>query len=477
MSVLTAGRALRTSVSGPRWVLALGTGVVVGYLWFLTRAMNSWPYTSWLLLVLIPALFAVGVVIIRAVTASDETPMFATFVFALALKLAASFVRFFVAFELYGSGDSLKYHYDATIRMNDFFDHKITLWNMVTPSFGTGSITDLTSAIYAMIGPSRLGGFAIFSWLGFWGLFLFCRAIRIGLPECDYRRYVLLVMFLPSLWFWPSSIGKEAVMIFALGICAYGAAKITRRTPGGWPVLTLGLLTGGVVRPHVSAVVLAGLTVAVMFRANRDSGRGFGLGGRFIGVLVLMIGLAFAFGKTVDYLVPPNTYIFSKEGQVIEAGTGLGALDTAFQKATAGTAGGGSEIDRPLPNSPLEYPGAAFTVLFRPTLLEARNAQNVAAGAETTLLLAIVILSWKRFKRLPSFAFRRPYVLMCIVYTGIFCFAWSAFANLGALARQRVQVWPFMLVLLCLPKYQPKQTIVTHKPRSTDRQTEEAVVV
>jgi hypothetical protein len=54
-------------------------------------------------------------------------------------------------------------------------------------------------------------------------------------------------------------------------------------------------------------------------------------------------------------------------------------------------------------------------------------------------------------KNVPATAFRRPYVLMCVVYTGIFTFAWSSFANLGALARQRVQVWPFVLLLLAVP--------------------------
>ena len=57
-------------------------------------------------------------------------------------------------------------------------------------------------------------------------------------------------------------------------------------------------------------------------------------------------------------------------------------------------------------------------------------------------------MSWKRLRNVPAIAFRRPYVLFCIVYTGIFAFAWSSFANLGALARQRVQVWPFVLLLL-----------------------------
>ena len=66
-------------------------------------------------------------------------------------------------------------------------------------------------------------------------------------------------------------------------------------------------------------------------------------------------------------------------------------------------------------------------------------------------MLALCAVSWKRLRNVPAMAFRRPYVLFCLVYTGIFAFAWSSFANLGALARQRVQVWPFVLLLLALP--------------------------
>ena len=89
-----------------------------------------------------------------------------------------------------------------------------------------------------------------------------------------------------------------------------------------------------------------------------------------------------------------------------------------------------------------------FSVLFRPTILEADSAGNVVAAVETTLVLVLCAVSWKRLRNVPAMAFRRPYVLFCVVYTGIFAFAWSSFSNLGALARQRVQVWPFVLVFL-----------------------------
>lgn len=97
---------------------------------------------------------------------------------------------------------------------------------------GTKAITDLTAMLYSLIGPAWLGGFLVFSFVGFWGLFFFYKAFRAGLLEGDAVSYAKLVFFLPSLVFWPSSIGKEAVMMLAIGVSSFGAAKIGPAHPG-----------------------------------------------------------------------------------------------------------------------------------------------------------------------------------------------------------------------------------------------------
>ena len=431
-----------TTLGGP-WKLMVPTmAIAIGYLGLTVWAMNNWRYTTWVVLLIFPVLSIGGILMIRWLTADDPEAAVGLISAALVVKLLASWVRFYVSFELYGTGDSLQYHLEAVERSNMYFAGQISWWDLMSPRMGTKGITDLTAILYTWIGPARLGAFLIFSFFGFWGLFFFYRAFRVGLPEGDGTSYARLVFFLPSLVFWPSSIGKEAVMMLGIGMACYGAARISRRIPGGWWILALGLIIGGFIRPHVSAVVLVAVTIAVLFRKPLDERAGFGAAGRFGGVLVLMLALAFAFGQTAKYLVPSSTSQSKVE-----------VVGDVFDKASAGTASGGSEIDRPLPNSPFEYPGAAFTVLFRPTLLEAQNAQNLAAAAETTVLLAIIFFRRRRFLELPRLVFRRTYVLFAIVYTGVFCFAWSAFSNLGALARQRVQVWPLMLVLLCLPTH------------------------
>jgi hypothetical protein len=425
-------------------VAIAGLTAVAAYFAVISHAVNNWRYEHWMLLILVPALFALGAGIISWVTRNDAEPLRGLIVLALAVKLAAGFVRYFVAFDLYeGLSDAGRYHEVGTEIANSFHRGEITVRELLAFERSTAFITDLTGAIYSIVGSSRIGGFVVYAWIGFWGLFLFHRAALVGLPEGSQRRYALLVFFLPSLVFWPSSVGKEAVMVLSLGLCALGVARLGERNRRAWLPLAAGIGISYMLRPHVTVVVLGALVVAIALRRRRGRTPLFGPTGRILTVLVLIAGLAFVFGRTVDEFLPQEESISATE-----------AAGELLDRAESGTASGGSEIERLTPSSPLEYPYTAFSVLLRPTLIEARDAANVVAAIETTFVLGLLIASRKRLKQAFTLAFRRPYVMFCIVYTGIFVFAWSAFANLGALARQRVQVWPFFLLLLAIPERQ-----------------------
>ena len=45
----------------------------------------------------------------------------------------------------------------------------------------------------------------------------------------------------------------------------------------------------------------------------------------------------------------------------------------------------------------------------------------------------------------------QAYLIFCVVYAALFIYAFSYIGNFGILARQRVQVLPFVLVFLALP--------------------------
>lgn len=241
-------------------------------------------------------------------------------------------------------------------------------------------------------------------------------------------------------------------MMFALGMCAYGSARLLERRPLSWPPLLAGLGLCYLVRPHVAVVVLGALAVAVAFRRRRSSRSTLGPFGRLVMVGIIAVGVSVAFANTVDRFLPQS-----------EA-TGAEAVGELLDRAEYGTSEQeqqtelrGDEVEEspdegtPEANSPFEYPQAMLSVLFRPWIFEIGSAGDLVAALETMAVLVAVVLSWGRLKALPTMMFRRTYVLFCVVYSVVFMFAWSSFANVGALARQRSQLWPVVFVLLVIP--------------------------
>ncbi len=169
---------------------------------------------------------------------------------------------------------------------------------------GTPFVDQFTGLLYAVIGPTRPGGFLVFSWIAFWGLFLFHRAALIGFPEADQRRYALLVFFLPSLLFWPSSIGKEALMLFGLGDQRLRRGPTARAPAWWWASLGIGLGFTYLVRPHVTAVLLGSIALAFVFRRSGKRPPLFGPAVRLLVVAGLIVVTTFALGQAADRILP-----------------------------------------------------------------------------------------------------------------------------------------------------------------------------
>ena len=93
-----------------------------------------------------------------------------------------------------------------------------------------------------------------------------------------------------------------------------------------------------------------------------------------------------------------------------------------------------------------------MTVLFRPFPFEASNMQTLVASVECFALMVMFVRSWPRLVRLPRLFVSHSYVAFTIVYTLVFCWAFSNINNIGILTRERVQVLPFVLVLLAVPR-------------------------
>ena len=397
------------------------------------------PYDVWGALLVGPILFAVSLpVLAREAKRERDRRLFWLLVLALLVKLLGSLARDFVANEVYGGvADATGYHGDG-VRISDSFRSGIFATGLDDLT-GTEFISFFTGILYTFIGPTRLGGYLVYSWLAFWGLFLFYRAFVTAVPQGRPRSYAWLLFFLPSMLYWPSSIGKEAWMIFSLGLSAFGAARLlTGRIWNGLLFSAMGLWLAGLVRFHVAGIFAVALIGAYLLRKRPAHERKRSL---------FVRGLALATVAVLAFVVVLQAEQFLKSAG-FDPSEGVTAT---LQSVSERTSQGGSEIQPSIVRSPLRAPVAVFTVLFRPLPIEAHNSQALLAALETSFLLVLSVLRFRWI--LAAFhSFRRQaYVTLSVVYTGVFVLAFSAIGNLGILARQRVQMLPFFLVLLCVP--------------------------
>ncbi len=393
----------------------------------------------------------------RQAAREGDNRLYWLLVAALVLKLVGAFARLYVADDVYGGvADATGYFRRAEEVASRFlagnYDTGLEF------RLGGDWVVLVCGIVLAMVGPTKLGAFVFFSWLGFWGIFLIYRAFTIAVPQGRNRTYARLLFFLPSMLFWPSSIGKEALMTFALGIAALGAARLV----SGWlwrglAGVVVGLWLAALVRPHVAGIMAVALAAAFLLRPARDKRGRFAPMAKITG----LIGLA-----VISVLLVQRTDTFL-EDRGIETDRGV---KTALSDTVERTDRGGSVYTPSVAESPARAPIAVATVLFRPLLHEAHNTQARLAAAEGTFLLILSLVRWRwmiaAFRRMRS----QAYLGFALVYTVLFTLAFSSFSNFGILTRERVQVLPFYFVLLGVPsaakalKQSRQRPLLAHGP-------------
>jgi hypothetical protein len=426
-----------SAVSRPITVWAVvGLLLAAVYLAFLAREMATQSYTVWGGLVIAPVLIAISLpILFRVAHKTDDAGMAGLFVAALLLKFIGALVRYYVVLDVYGGNDSIGYHQWGVHLAPIFRSGDLTV-DIGRAAIGTGFIEILTGWVYVFTGPTIIGGYLVYSWLGFWGLFLFYRAFRIAVPNGNFRRYALLVFFMPSMLFWSSSIGKEAWMTFALGVTAYGAARLLTHKRWGLPVVGLGLLGTVMVRPHVALVVFLALGAAYIVRPAKRASLTNPVA-KVGGLVVLAV---------VGLIVLSQVQDFFGVQKVDST-----AVEHVFDRTRQQSSQGGSEFEALEPGSPAGYGLAVVSVLFRPWPVEAHNPQALAASLEGVVLLVLCLLSFRRLAAIPRAMIRTPYVALAVVFSLAFIYAFASIGNFGIIVRQRVQLYPFVFVLLAIP--------------------------
>jgi hypothetical protein len=390
----------------------------------------------------LPLLTLITIPIARRIARYDRDQSQFWFVMAaFSAKMLGALARYYFTYIAYVSvGDAEEY--DAFGRYLVPFYRSFDFSPDVGQVPGTGFLKAVTGILYSIVGSSKLGGFMVFSWLGFIGLLLCWRAFKRAVPTGDARRYGLLVLFLPSLLYWSSALGKDAWSVMGLGICSYGVARVmTQKRPSGLLILVVGLAAVVMVRPHVALTVGSGLVLAaLLYKPSKTSPLNPIV--RVLTFAILLVLMLVLISQTEKFLgveslnqETVNSSLANAEGRTIEAGS-------AFTPVTV--------------NTPLDMPYATITVLFRPFPWESHNGQTILTAAESVFLVVLSVRGWRRLRSIPGSLRREPYTAYSLGIMLTFVFAFSSFSNFGILARQRCQVMPFFLVLICLAQYKRK---------------------
>ena len=348
----------------------------------------------------------------------------------LALRVVGSTLRYEVFFRFYdGGGDAGVYYYLGLfyaehLRALDFgilLDR--SLW-AVGQWWGTQFVRFISGFVLSLIGPSLRAEFLVFSLFAFGGLLFYGRAFQRAYPWVRPERYLVFVLLWPSLWFWPSSVGKEAVILLALGLTAAGHVGDGRRP--NWWLLAAGIGLAFAVRPHVAAVLTVSAALSSWFLAQRKGGS------LPRTILVALLALVVTVGALqrlgVDADVDSVQDFMQQRAQMTS--TGRSEIEVS--------SGGWSSV-----------PLAFVNILMRPFPWEAHHALAMVSSLE---MVALWFLVWRRRKNLWQALRqwnRNRFLSFALIFTFFYVLMIGlVFFNLGIIARQRVLVFPSLFLLL-----------------------------
>ncbi len=357
--------------------------------------------------------------------------LFRLLIVALVLKFGAIMFRLWFIFDQYGGfADAVGYH-GGGMRI------AAAIMNGVAPEtehfYGTQLVTFITGIFYLFTGPTLVGAFVFWAWLGLLGMLLFYKAFGIAFPNGDRRLYAMLIMLYPSMALWTSSLGKDALVCFSLGLGTYGAAKLMRRISLA-NFLTMGAGLGGVmlIRPHVAGIAVVAVAAASLWRPARA-----GLLTPIVRILVVMV-----FAVVAIFVVRTSASYIQLDDLTPDG------LLSYIEDRQERTERGGAAIQRMLPTNPIAFVDGIMTVFFRPYPWEAHNAFARISAIEGIVLILLFIRKWKSVTAAVRAAAGNPFMMLAVVFILLFAFFFSGISNFAIIARQRPQLLPYIFVLL-----------------------------
>lgn len=381
-------------------------------------------------------LVSVGLIVIIAlvVSASGMPRKLKYLVYAaLFLRVAGSIARYVILFEFYGGSGDARLYYARGLEysrrfiqfdLSPFYDQALWLRGQWT---GTSFVSFPSGVVLTAIGPSLLGEFVIFSLFAFLGLIGFVVAFHRVHPEIELTKYARWLWLFPSLWYWPSSVGKDSMILLGMGLSIWGFVGKNGRM--NWILLATGILLIFVIRPQVAAVLILSLVLAHWLSLGGD----WTLRKKLQGAAILLTGMG-GLWLSLNHMGVSGFDVDGIQGYMEEQSEGASAGGSAVGSVRVGPAG---------------IPMALINVLARPFIWEARNIMALISAVEILGFWTIVWLrrdnfvhALKTWRADPLLRVALPFIVIYAMTLGMLLM------NLGIIARQRVFLFPLLFLFV-----------------------------
>lgn len=332
------------------------------------------------------------------------SPVFATIMFVWHTLICLAYLNLFS---------------DQLVDMHFYYDSSFD--RVTSFALSTGGIIYITRFFSVIFGFSFLATNLFFSLFGAIAtMFLYSCLTNDQQDKNQWTRFkAMAIVFLPSVSFWSSSIGKDGMSFLSVCIYAWVFMDFAKRKY----MLILAILFMVLVRPHVGVLMLLSILLYILSSSRLN-----------------------ILAKSTLLIVGVFASYFLMSG-VLEMVSGDGGrfsdISNIIDRQQTLNADGGSSIDI----SQMSLPMQMFTYLFRPMLFEGISLLQILVGFENLFLLFLAVEFLMKLVRLRIS--RRDLNVPQLTY-GVFVWILLAMttANLGIAVRQKWMIAPPLLVMI-----------------------------
>lgn len=233
------------------------------------------------------------------------------------------------------------------------------------------------------------------------------------------NRLWIIILFIPSMSFWSSGLGKDSISFFATCLFVYAVTHKKKKVLA----VIFSMVAMFMVRPHITLMMLGSFIIYFIIKSKTHV-----IVKAFLLPVILGIGAV--------------TFLYTQDYVGLKDGVSLESLDN-YVNTRQGYNQGGAFVDI----SSMSYPMQMFTYVFRPLPFEAHSIVALITSIENTILLLLYIyIAIKTKFKINTFIVGKN--LWLFTYFSLTCTILAlTTANLGIATRQK---WMFMPVLLYL---------------------------